>query len=288
MELHNCPQGSPEWVALRAEPNTFTASEAPVMMGYGLTKKRNELLAEKHNGLAKEVSSFVEDRVFAPGHEAEAAFRPIAEEIIGDELFPCTGSIVVDGMRLLASFDGLTMDHKIGMEHKLRSQHIVDDILAVAPGLRPPAPVIDPVETVMAICNEWRASQGLQAGARDADVVAPERFPPIRFAHINPLPPTSRYAHKPSVRQELGRFVACEWGHTGKGLLVCTPPAIQPVLWTVAVLGGVATLAQARLARCRGAGNRRGDIPCWVQGADSAPPAGGHGDGSDGCPSDTP
>ncbi len=45
-----------------------------------------------------------------------------------------------------------------------RLQHIVDDILAVAPGLRPPAPVIDPVEAVMAICNEWRSAQGLQAG----------------------------------------------------------------------------------------------------------------------------
>ncbi len=45
-----------------------------------------------------------------------------------------------------------------------RLKHIVDDILAVAPGLRPPAPVIDPVEAVMAICNEWRSAQGLTAG----------------------------------------------------------------------------------------------------------------------------
>lgn len=45
-----------------------------------------------------------------------------------------------------------------------RLKHIVDDILAVAPGLRPPAPVIDPVEAVMAICNEWRSAQGLHAG----------------------------------------------------------------------------------------------------------------------------
>lgn len=45
-----------------------------------------------------------------------------------------------------------------------RLKHIVDDILAVAPGLRPPAPAIDPMETVMAICNEWRAAHGLPAG----------------------------------------------------------------------------------------------------------------------------
>jgi two-component system sensor histidine kinase PilS (NtrC family) len=45
-----------------------------------------------------------------------------------------------------------------------RLKHIVDDILAVAPGLRPPAPAIDPVEAVTAICNGWRATQGLTAG----------------------------------------------------------------------------------------------------------------------------
>jgi len=45
-----------------------------------------------------------------------------------------------------------------------RLKHIVDDILAVAPGVRPPAPVIDPVETVVAVCNEWRAAQGLATG----------------------------------------------------------------------------------------------------------------------------
>lgn len=50
-------------------------------------------------------------------------------------------------------------------DNVLRLKHIVDDILAVAPGLRPPAPAIDPAETVMAICNEWRAAQGLAAGA---------------------------------------------------------------------------------------------------------------------------
>ena len=45
-----------------------------------------------------------------------------------------------------------------------RLKHIIDDILTVAPGVRPPPPAIDPIETVMAICNEWRNTQGIASG----------------------------------------------------------------------------------------------------------------------------
>jgi two-component system sensor histidine kinase PilS (NtrC family) len=45
-----------------------------------------------------------------------------------------------------------------------RLKHIVDDILTVAPGVRPPAPLIDPVETVMAVCNEWRSTHRIAGG----------------------------------------------------------------------------------------------------------------------------
>lgn len=125
MELHNVTQGSAEWQALRAQ--YFTASEAPAMMGASSYTTRQELLAQKHTSLVREVDAATQRR-FDAGHETEAAFRPVAEEIIGDELYPCTGSIVVDGLRLLASFDGLTMDRKVGMEHKLLNQQIADAI----------------------------------------------------------------------------------------------------------------------------------------------------------------
>jgi two-component system sensor histidine kinase PilS (NtrC family) len=67
----------------------------------------------------------------------------------------------------------LAEDASTPTQHKLtqlvtdnvgRLKHIVDDILAVAPGLRPPAPAIDPIETIVAICNDWRSTQGLAAG----------------------------------------------------------------------------------------------------------------------------
>ena len=45
-----------------------------------------------------------------------------------------------------------------------RLQRIVEDILNAAPGLRPAAPLIDPIETAIALCNEWRSMHQLPSG----------------------------------------------------------------------------------------------------------------------------
>ncbi len=45
-----------------------------------------------------------------------------------------------------------------------RVNRIIDDILVVAPGVRPPAPVIDPIERVVAIANDWRSTHRLSVG----------------------------------------------------------------------------------------------------------------------------
>ncbi|MFT3856442.1 MAG: ATP-binding protein [Aquabacterium sp.] len=61
-----------------------------------------------------------------------------------------------------------------------RLKHIIDDILAVAPGVRPLAPAIDPIETIVAICNDWRSTQGLaggEEGLMDIDTSACQRAP---------------------------------------------------------------------------------------------------------------
>lgn len=116
MELHNVQQGSPEWHALRAQH--FTASEAPAMMGVSPYMTRTELLRQKATGIVAEVDAGAQRR-FDAGHGAEAKFRPLAEELVGDELYPCTGSLVVNGLALLASFDGLTMSRDVAFEHKL-------------------------------------------------------------------------------------------------------------------------------------------------------------------------
>jgi len=45
-----------------------------------------------------------------------------------------------------------------------RLNRIIDDILVVAPGVRPPAPLIDPIEHTVAIVNEWRNTHALNIG----------------------------------------------------------------------------------------------------------------------------
>lgn len=110
MMIHNAIQGSPEWSALRARHNT--ASEASAMMGASSKISRTELLRMKATGSEKEFSDWVQKNLLDKGHAIEAAARPVAESIIGDELFPVTGTADIDCGRkvhhLLASFDGVT------------------------------------------------------------------------------------------------------------------------------------------------------------------------------------
>ena len=66
-----------------------------------------------------------------------------------------------------------------------RLQHIVDDILAVAPGVRPPAPAIDTLEHIVAICNEWRSTAGVAPGEHsllEVDIQACRQAP--TFPHL--------------------------------------------------------------------------------------------------------
>lgn len=111
MKTHNLVQGSPEWLAYRA--THFNASDAPAMMGCSPYKTRTELLHELKTGIVPTVDAATQRR-FDEGHRIEALARPLAEEIIGEDLYPVTGS---EG-ELSASFDGLTMDESIDFEHK--------------------------------------------------------------------------------------------------------------------------------------------------------------------------
>jgi len=124
-QIHNVVQGSPEWHALRAK--AFTASEAPAMMGISPHTSRSELLRRKATGITPDVDEGTERR-FAEGHLAEAAFRPIAEEIIGDELYPVTVTLETEDGLFLASMDGLTIDGRIGWEHKLWNEQTAECI----------------------------------------------------------------------------------------------------------------------------------------------------------------
>jgi predicted phage-related endonuclease len=123
--IHNVAQGSAEWHALRAR--YFTASEAAAMMGCSPYETRSALLRRKATGLVPDVDAATQRR-FDDGHRAEAAMRPVAEAMIGEELFPATITTEVDGIKLLASMDGLTMLGDIGWENKLRNADTIAHI----------------------------------------------------------------------------------------------------------------------------------------------------------------
>lgn len=111
MITHDLIQGSPQWLEYRAKH--FNASDAPAMLGCSAYKSRSQLIAELATGLTTEIDSFTRKR-FSDGHLYEALARPIAESIIGEDLYPVVGS---EG-KYSASFDGLTLAENIGFEHK--------------------------------------------------------------------------------------------------------------------------------------------------------------------------
>lgn len=105
-------QGSPEWHAHRAQHHN--ASEASIMLGKHPSITRSELLKVRATGIESEVSDFLQ-RIFDEGHRFEALARPLAEDIVGEELYPCVG---VEGAHS-ASFDGLTLMEDTAFEHKM-------------------------------------------------------------------------------------------------------------------------------------------------------------------------
>lgn len=106
-------QGSPEWHAHRAKH--FNASDAPAMMGCSSYKTRAQLIREVATGITPDIDPATQRR-FDDGHRFEELARPLAEKIIGEDLYPCTG--VLEGTQLSASFDGLTLLNDTAFEHK--------------------------------------------------------------------------------------------------------------------------------------------------------------------------
>lgn len=121
MNIVDAIQGSEAWHQHRN--GYFNASDAPAMMGESKYKTRAELVKEVATGIAKEIDAATQRR-FEDGHKAEALARPIAEELIGESLYPVVGCDTVDGLPLSASFDGLTMLHDVAFEHKTLNDEI--------------------------------------------------------------------------------------------------------------------------------------------------------------------
>jgi predicted phage-related endonuclease len=124
---HDVHQGTGPWLRLRE--GFFTASEAPAALGVSKYTTRAELLRRKHTGVAQEYDPATLAK-FRAGHDAEAGARPLAEQVVGGELFPVTMSVEIDGLQLLASLDGMTMDDVLVWETKLWNDELATDVRA--------------------------------------------------------------------------------------------------------------------------------------------------------------
>jgi predicted phage-related endonuclease len=125
LKILNLSQGTGEWLSHRAE--CLNASDAPAMKGVSNYKKRSDLVREKATGIQPEHDAGTLAR-FRAGHDAEASIRTHAESIIGEELYPVTGENVIDGLRLSASSDGVTMDNEVGWEHKIWNEALAESV----------------------------------------------------------------------------------------------------------------------------------------------------------------
>lgn len=169
MKIHDLIQGSPEWLAYRAQH--FNASDAPAMMGCSPYTTRSELLQQYATGLSKEVDAGTQRR-FDDGHRFEALARPLAETILDDDLYPITGS---QG-KLSASFDGVTMNGETLFEHK----SLNDSLRACLPAPQSHAPdsvrlpdvyrvqmeqqlMISDAERVLFMASKWSGDELVEA-----------------------------------------------------------------------------------------------------------------------------
>jgi predicted phage-related endonuclease len=118
MTVHPAPQGSEQWLSDRTE--RFNAGDAAAMLGCDPNgRTRTDLLDAMVKGFTPEVGAF-KQRLFDKGHDVEALARPLAEGIVGEDLYPLVGSIEVPELtrRVGASFDGLKMARDINFECK--------------------------------------------------------------------------------------------------------------------------------------------------------------------------
>lgn len=125
--LEDAPQGSATWHAARAKH--FCASEAAAALGLSKYTTRDELLRQKATGLSEEVSP-AKQRLFDAGHEAETLARPIAEDIAATEFYPVVATREVEGLPLLASFDGIDLLDEVIWENKMPNRSLVQQVRA--------------------------------------------------------------------------------------------------------------------------------------------------------------
>lgn len=173
MITHDLVQGSLEWHAHRA--GCFNASDAPAMLGCSPYQTRADLLRAMATGVRPEVDAGTQKR-FDDGHRFERLARELAQKILGEALFPVTGSNRASGLvhDLSASFDGITTMDDVAFEHKtlnneLRAlfdqygEHMDGSHLPLLyrAQMEQQAMVCDSVERILFMASRWTESDEL-------------------------------------------------------------------------------------------------------------------------------
>ena len=115
MEILLVKQNTDQWLAERI--GKLTASSAPAIMGDGYRSRKESMEDFLQLSPPSNHSDFTK-KLFKRGHDTEALARPIIEKEINEVLAAITGVRYVEGLPLLASFDGLSYDFSLVWEHK--------------------------------------------------------------------------------------------------------------------------------------------------------------------------
>ncbi|MGE5512449.1 MAG: YqaJ viral recombinase family protein [Bacteroidota bacterium] len=200
-------QGTPEWLAHRASKRN--ASDAPAAMGCSPYTTRSQLLQFMHAGSRPDPTP-EQQRRFDRGHEIEALKRPVAEAIIGEDLFPCVGSETVDGIELSASFDGLSMLQDTNWECKTLN----DDLRAALPN---PGPDGNDAKNLPKAYRVQMEQQCAVSGCQRVLFTASDGNSDDRHCWYYP---------DPALRAEL----VAAWRQFDQDLATYTPPAPEAVI----------------------------------------------------------
>lgn len=125
MKLYNIEQGTDAWLKLREDH--LTASDASAMMGASKNKSRTQLMKEKKFGVKEKITP-AKQALFDKGHAAEDAARDLLEVDMLESFAPVVGGIEIDGLKLLASLDGLSEDQQMVFEHKLWNETLAENV----------------------------------------------------------------------------------------------------------------------------------------------------------------
>lgn len=233
MKTYDVIQGSPEWHALRF--TSYNASDAPVMLGCSPYQTRAELIARLATGITPEVTPETQRR-FNDGHRFERLARPLGEKVIGEDLYPVSGSEDFGLDKPLgASLDGCTITDEIVWEHKslndeLRSilpEQIVGEVFvgSVALGAKLPKVyrvqmeqqlMISGAQKVLFTASKWNADDTL-----------------VEARHC-------WYESDPALRAE----ILAGWKQLAEDVKAYTPPAAAPVVVAEPVQALPAVLVQ--------------------------------------------